>query len=204
MWYPVQTSARSWTTMSYASALVVGLELNFAPLTSANVELLSMLWAVMVSNGIKKHSRAHRPIPRRWKETPERDYIHSMEERPWPGSGCVLCRFTGTIKHVWQVRTTRHCIRRGSYTEAFKYSKLKSNYHFVAFAVESLGPWSKEAIDLINKIGANLIRITGEPKAKLYLIQKISLAIQHGNALSITSSIPKTPAMDEIFLIQWQ
>lgn len=80
-----------------------------------------------------------------------------------------------------------------------KYSRIKQNYHFVAFAVESLGPWSKEAVDLINKIGSNLIRITGEPKSKRYLIERISLAIQRGNAMCIISSIPKNPPMEEIY-----
>ena len=54
-----------------------------------------------------------------------------------------------------------------------KYSKIKQNYHLVAFAVESFGPWSKEAVDLINKIGSNLIRVTGEQKSKRYLIERI-------------------------------
>jgi hypothetical protein len=82
-----------------------------------------------------------------------------------------------------------------------KYSKIKSSYHFVAFAVESLGPWSKEAVDLLNKIGSNLIRITGEPKARNYLFQRTSLAIQRGNAMCILSSIPKSSALDEVYLL---
>lgn len=82
-----------------------------------------------------------------------------------------------------------------------KYSKIKQNHHFVAFAVESIGPWSKEAIVLINKIGSNLIRITGEPKSKRYLVERISLAIQQGNAMSIMSSIPKNASMDEYYLL---
>ena len=83
-----------------------------------------------------------------------------------------------------------------------KYSKIKSSYHFVAFAVETLGPWADETIKFINKVGANLKRITGEPKSKHYLIQRISLAIQHGNALSIISGIPKSATLDEIYMLQ--
>ncbi len=83
-----------------------------------------------------------------------------------------------------------------------KYTKIKANYHFIAFAVESLGPWSKDAIDFINKVGSNLKRITGEPKSKHYLIQRVSLAIQQGNALSIISSIPKSSTLDEIYMLQ--
>ena len=82
-----------------------------------------------------------------------------------------------------------------------KYNRIKSNYHFVAFAVESLGSWSKEAVHLLRKIGSNLIRITGERKAKHYLFQRISLAIQHGNAMCIISSIPKSSSLDEVLFI---
>lgn len=81
-----------------------------------------------------------------------------------------------------------------------KYSAIKANYHFVAFAVESLGPWSKEAVDLLKKIGSNLIRASGEPKSKQYLFQRVSLAIQHGNAMCVISSIPKSTPMEEIYL----
>ncbi|XP_037027893.1 uncharacterized protein LOC119068426 isoform X2 [Bradysia coprophila] len=83
-----------------------------------------------------------------------------------------------------------------------KYSKLKRNYHFVAFAVESLGPWAKESVDLLNKIGANLIRTTGEPKSRTYLFQRVSLAIQHRNAMCIISSIPKSTPMEEVYFVQ--
>lgn len=83
-----------------------------------------------------------------------------------------------------------------------KYSKLKQSYHFVAFAVESMGPWSKEAVDLLNKIGSNLIRITGEPKSRHYLFQRVSLAIQHGNAMCVISSIPKSVPLEEVYFVQ--
>lgn len=80
-----------------------------------------------------------------------------------------------------------------------KYSKLKQNHHFVAFAVETFGPWSKEAVELIDKIGAKLIRTTGEPKSKRYLVERISLAIQRGNAMAVITSIPKSSSMEEVY-----
>lgn len=82
-----------------------------------------------------------------------------------------------------------------------KYSKIKQNHHFVAFAVESLGPWSNEAVNLVHKIGSNLIRITGEPKSRRYLFERISLAIQQGNATCVLASIPKNSAMEEFYVL---
>lgn len=83
-----------------------------------------------------------------------------------------------------------------------KYSRIEQSYHFVAFAVESFGPWSKESVDLLNKIGSSLIRISGEPKSRHYLFQRVSLAIQQGNAMCVISSIPKSAPMEEVHFIQ--
>ena len=83
-----------------------------------------------------------------------------------------------------------------------KYSKLEHSYHFVAFAVETFGPWSSESVVLLNKIGSELLRITGEPKSRHYLFQRVSLAIQRGNAVCVTSCIPKSAPMEEIFYVQ--
>ncbi len=105
----------------------------------------------------------------------------------------AISNMTGGTKHPGMA-SQKAAVRKHA-----KYSKIKQNYHLVAFAVETFGPWSKEAVDLINKIGSNLIRVTGEPKSKRYLIERISLAIQHGNAMSVISSIPKSSSMEEIY-----
>ncbi|KAF2878652.1 hypothetical protein ILUMI_27520 [Ignelater luminosus] len=59
-----------------------------------------------------------------------------------------------------------------------KYKVIKeSNYFFVAFAVETFGPWSKEAQDLVHTIGTNVNQISGDSRSKPFLTQRISLAI---------------------------
>ena len=100
-----------------------------------------------------------------------------------------------------RIKTPGMASERAATRKHSKYSNLKSNYHFVAVAVESFGPWSKEAINLLNKIGSNMIRLTGEPKARHYLFQRMSLAIQRGNAIAVNASIPKSAAMDEIYVL---
>jgi hypothetical protein len=67
-----------------------------------------------------------------------------------------------------------------------KYSSIiSSNYVFKGLAFETLGPWCKEAIDFINVIGNRLIAESGDSKSKKFLFERISLAIQRGNAASI-------------------
>jgi hypothetical protein len=59
---------------------------------------------------------------------------------------------------------------------------ISSNYIFKGLAFETLGPWCKEAIDFINVIGNRLIAESGDSKSKKFLFERISLAIQRGNA----------------------
>jgi hypothetical protein len=66
-----------------------------------------------------------------------------------------------------------------------KYKSLSDNYFFVAFAVETLGPWNT----------------TGIPQAKTYLKQRISIAIQRGNAASVIGTVPLSSTFKELFYL---
>jgi hypothetical protein len=82
-----------------------------------------------------------------------------------------------------------------------KYSSIiSSNYIFKGLAFETLGPWCKEAIDFINVIGNRLIAESGVSKSKKFLFERISLAIQRGNAASIQGTFPDSALLSEIFV----
>jgi hypothetical protein len=70
---------------------------------------------------------------------------------------------------------------------------------FKGLAFETLGPWCKEAIDFINVIGNRLIAESGDSKSKKFLFERISLAIQRGNAASIRGTFPDSAILSEIF-----
>jgi hypothetical protein len=81
-----------------------------------------------------------------------------------------------------------------------KYSSIiSSNYIFKGLAFETLGPWCKETIDFINVIGDRLIAESGDSKFKKFLFERISLAIQRGNAASIRGTFPDSALLSEIF-----
>jgi hypothetical protein len=67
-------------------------------------------------------------------------------------------------------------------------------------AFETLGPWCKEAI-FINVIGDRLIAESGDSKSKKFLFERISLAIQRGNAASIRGTFPDSAILSEIFVL---
>jgi hypothetical protein len=57
-------------------------------------------------------------------------------------------------------------------------------------------PWCKETIDFINVIGES-----GDSKSKKFLFERISLAIQRGNAASIRGTFPDSALLSEIFAL---
>jgi hypothetical protein len=83
-----------------------------------------------------------------------------------------------------------------------KYSSIiSSNYIFNGLAFETLGPWCQEAIDFINVIGNRHIAESGDSKSKKFLFERISLAIQRGNAASIRGTFPDFAVLSENFCI---
>ncbi|KAH0814448.1 hypothetical protein GEV33_008343 [Tenebrio molitor] len=80
-------------------------------------------------------------------------------------------------------------------------SIISSNYIFKGLAFETLGPWCKETIDFINVIGDRLIAESGDSKSKKFLFERISLAIQRGNAASIRGTFPDSALLSEIFAL---
>ncbi|KAJ4427367.1 hypothetical protein ANN_24988 [Periplaneta americana] len=82
-----------------------------------------------------------------------------------------------------------------------KYAHLLDNYIFVPFAVETFGPWSHDAKVLVSQIGQILISITGDRRCTTYLHQRLSIAIQHGNAMSVLDTLPESSPLDELFLL---
>jgi hypothetical protein len=78
-----------------------------------------------------------------------------------------------------------------------------NNYHFVPIAIETLGPWGDDAKKIINEIGQKIQKITNESRSTSYLSQRISIAVQRGNAASVLGTIEDSSndKLEEIFYI---
>ncbi|CAH2239646.1 jg20582 [Pararge aegeria aegeria] len=79
-----------------------------------------------------------------------------------------------------------------------KYENLDSSFIFVPFEVETLGPWGPEARALFKELSKSVIESTGDPRAGSYLGQRISLAIQRGNAGSILGTVPRCGGFEDV------
>jgi hypothetical protein len=82
-----------------------------------------------------------------------------------------------------------------------KYASLGNHLNFTPVAIETLGPWGPEANAFVSEVGHRLSIATDEPRATGFLRQKISLAVQRGNAVCIKQSLPTGADFNEVFYI---
>jgi len=80
------------------------------------------------------------------------------------------------------------------------YRKLKENYLFTPLAFESLGSMGPETKIFIDLLGSKMRNASGESRSKDYLLQKISIAIQRGNAACILGTLGRN-RVDDFYLL---
>lgn len=80
------------------------------------------------------------------------------------------------------------------------YRQLKENYLFTPLAFESLGCMGPETKKFIGKLGSLMRVASGEPRSTDYLLQKISIAIQRGNAACILGTLGRN-RVDDFYLL---
>ena len=73
-------------------------------------------------------------------------------------------------------------------TKVSKYAHLDSSYLFTPVGIETSGAFGLEALRFFRELGCQVKRATSEDNAHQYLVQKISVAVQRGNAASVLGS----------------
>ena len=73
------------------------------------------------------------------------------------------------------------------YLYIFIYQELvaSGDFLFSPVAIETLGTWGTSAIALCQELGARIAQVTGDPRSLAFLKQRLSLAVQRGNAASV-------------------
>ena len=71
-----------------------------------------------------------------------------------------------------------------------KYSDLANDYEVTPICVETMGTFGPSAQKFFADVGRRIIARSGEKRATSFLRQSIGLAIQRGNALSISGTVP--------------
>ena len=66
-----------------------------------------------------------------------------------------------------------------------KYRSLTDRYQFEAVVIETAGTYSKGTNNIVREIGRRLTEATGDQRETFWFMQRLSLAVQRGNAASI-------------------
>ena len=80
-----------------------------------------------------------------------------------------------------------------------KYKTLAEDYLFVPIGIETFGAWGFEGHRILKEIGKKVMETTGEKRSTFFLSQRISIAIQRGNASCILGTVPPTEGLEEVF-----
>ena len=70
-----------------------------------------------------------------------------------------------------------------------KYGHLVTSHYFVPFVVETSGVLGEAAEDFTRDLGRRLCKATREPYSREFLLQRISVAVQRGNAAAVLGAM---------------
>ena len=81
--------------------------------------------------------------------------------------------------------------RQAASTKNTKCIDITSTYIFYPIAIETAASWDVQALEVMEEIGRRITEATEDPKEMTYLFQRLSMAIQKGNALSFFNAFDK-------------
>ena len=80
--------------------------------------------------------------------------------------------------------------KRRNRRSALTLQQASISYQYVA--IETSGTWGEQASDLVREIGRRIAAVEHEPRFTVFLRQRISVAIQRGNAFCIMGTFRDT------------
>lgn len=125
---------------------------------------------------------------------------------PWQNGKPLVWDFTcaDTLARSYVNRNSKKPGSAAQTRESYKrtlYRNLEANFHFVPICVETLGTFGEDGLKLVKRIGELMRNVTGEKRSTSFLIQRISVAVQRGNAAAILGTVPSESSLDEIFYL---
>jgi hypothetical protein len=114
---------------------------------------------------------------------------------PWSRGRCVTWDVTSpdtlAPSHLPSSATQAgSAAARAEAAKTLKYAALATTHVFVPLAFETLGAWGAEANAFVSELGRRMRAVTGDPRETAFLRQRLSVAIQRGNAIACRGSIP--------------
>ena len=72
------------------------------------------------------------------------------------------------------------------------YSDLQTNFIFAPISMETLGSIGSQSKHFLKDLCGRLVLATGNKQAGAFFKQRLSMAVQRGNVVSITGTIPES------------
>ena len=76
------------------------------------------------------------------------------------------------------------------------HAELCRNYIFVPLACEVSGAWCADGLELLNDLGSMIYDVTGDTRDTGFLFQRLSIALQKGNAACMYKPGPLIDTME--------
>ena len=129
-----------------------------------------------------------------------------MTTVPWSEGKCLVWDFTcsDTLAHSHLNKAVQGAGIVATDAESrkkAKYSSLPTTYIFVPIAIETFGAMGTEATYFFNELGRRMADTTEEPRSKLFLLQRISVALQRGNGACVLGTIPASNTFNDIYYL---
>ena len=70
-----------------------------------------------------------------------------------------------------------------------KYSHLAQGYLFQPVALETTGAVGPDSMPFLKELGLRIRRVTGDAHSFVFLMQRLSVAVQKGNAISVLGTL---------------
>jgi hypothetical protein len=129
-----------------------------------------------------------------------------MTKIPWKRGRCLLwdvtCVDTLAPSYVSETsKTAGAAAEKAEKKKDSKYAPLTRDYLFAPIGVGTLGSWGEGARTFFRELSQRLRATTGEPIAGAFLRQRISMAIQRGNATSMAGTLPRGEDLGELYFL---
>jgi len=136
----------------------------------------------------------------------ERNVVDNVEERPMSGLGLHVSRHILAPSHLNNAVNGPGIVAcEAEDKKRAKYADLAPSFCFMLVAVETLGALGAGAVELLDELGRRITKSTGERRATEYLLQRLSVAIQRGNAASVLGTVglesADTQKLDAVFYL---
>ena len=104
----------------------------------------------------------------------------------WPLVWDATCPDTYAVSYVVQsIREARAVAELVEIKKKNKYLTIARTHHFVPVVVETSGAFGPDALQLLMDIARRIRAVTREIKSRAYLFQRVSVALQQGNAAAV-------------------